>query len=104
MLSISEQLIVVYCLVDDGLKSNYNGGHWRKSNHNPKCTDAEIIAVAMMQSYFGCATLKRTYLLVKANDPKAFPHLPSYQQWLARVASAEFSNGRNYRKHSVEYP
>ena len=104
MLSIREQLAVVYCLVDDGLKSENNGGHWRKSNHNPKCTDAEIIAVAMMQSYFGCATLKRTYLLVKANDPKAFPHLPSYRQWLARVASAEFSNGRNYRKHSVEYP
>jgi len=38
-----------------------------------------------MQSYFGTATLKRTYLLVKANDPKASPTLPSYQQWLARL-------------------
>ncbi len=69
MLSLSEQLTVVYCPVDDGLKSEKNGGRWRKSNHNPKCTDAEIIAVAMErfgQSYFGCATLKRTYLLVKA--------------------------------------
>ncbi len=90
MLSIgrSAQLTVVYCLVDDGLKNEKNGGNWRKSNHNPKCTDAEIIALAMArfaQSYFGTATLKRTYLLVKANDPKAFPHLPSYQQWIARL-------------------
>ena len=84
MRSINAQLVLVYCLADDGLKSEKNGGRWRKSNHNPKCTDAEIIAVAMMQSYFGCATLKRTFLLVKANEPKAFPHLPSYQQWLAR--------------------
>lgn len=84
MLSISEQLTLVYCLVDDGLKSAENKGKWRKSNHNPKCTDAEIIAVAMMQSYFGCATLKRTYLLVKANDSNAFPNLPSYQQWITR--------------------
>ncbi len=84
MRSIKEQLILVYCLADDGLKSQNNGGQWRKSNHNPKCTDAEIIAVAMMQSYFGCATLKRTYLLVKANDSQAFPDLPGYKQWLAR--------------------
>ncbi len=40
MLSIREQLAVVYCLVDDGLKSEKNGGNWRKSNHNPKGTDA----------------------------------------------------------------
>ncbi len=64
MRSIKEQLVLVYCLADDGLKSEKNGGNWRKSNHHPKCTDAEIIAVAMMQSYFGTATLKRTYLLV----------------------------------------
>jgi hypothetical protein len=38
-----------------------------------------------MQRYFQTPTLKRTYLLVRTNDPKAFPHLPSYQQWLARL-------------------
>ena len=90
MRSIKEQLILVYCLADDGLKAEKNGGKWRKSNHNPKCTDAEIIAVAMMQSYFGCATLKRTYLLVKANDSQAFPNLPSYKQWLARWHQLSF--------------
>ena len=52
MRSIKEQLVLVYCLADDGLKSEKNGGNWRKSNHNPKCTDAEIIAVAMMRSLF----------------------------------------------------
>jgi hypothetical protein len=48
MLSIEEQLTLVYCLVDDGLKSHADSGEWRKSNNKPKCTDAEIIAVAMM--------------------------------------------------------
>ena len=81
----SAQLVLVYCLADDCLKSQADGGNWRKSNNQPKCTDAEIIALAMMQSYFGTATLKRTYLLIKANDPKAFPNLPSYKQWLARL-------------------
>ncbi len=85
MKSIKEQLVLVYCLADDCLKSQEDGGNWRKSNNKPKCTDAEIIALAMMQSYFGTATLKRTYLLVKANDPQAFPDLPSYQQWVARL-------------------
>ncbi len=89
----SAQLVLVYCLADDGLKSERNGGNWRKSNHNPKCTDAEIMAVAMMQSYFGTATLKRTYLLIKANDAQAFPHLPSYKQWLARLHNLSFQMG-----------
>ncbi|MCY7376745.1 MAG: hypothetical protein LH472_12365, partial [Pyrinomonadaceae bacterium] len=92
----SAQLVLVYCLADDGLKSEKNGGNWRKSNHHPKCTDAEIIAVAMerfAQSYFGTATLKRTYLLIKANDAKAFPHLPSYKQWLARLHNLSFQMG-----------
>lgn len=93
MRSIKEQLVLVYCLADDGLKSEKNGGNWRKSNHNPKCTDAEIMAVAMMQSYFGTATLKRTYLLIKANDAQAFPHLPSYKQWLARLHNLSFQMG-----------
>ncbi len=44
----------------------------------------------MMQSYFGTATLKRTYLLVKANDPHAFAHLPGYKQWLARWHQLSF--------------
>ena len=46
-----------------------------------------------MQSYFGCATLKRTFLLVKANDPAAFPHLPGYKQWLARWHQLSFQMG-----------
>ena len=89
----SAQLTLVYCLADDGLKGEKNGGNWRRSNHHPKCTEAEIIAVAMMQSYFGCASLKRAYLLVKANDAKAFPHLPSYRQWLARWHRLSFQMG-----------
>ena len=93
MKSIKEQLVLVYCLADDGLKSEKSGGDWRKSNNTPKCTDAEIIAVAMMQSYFGTATLKRTYLLVKANDPHAFPNLPGYKQWLARWHRLSFQMG-----------
>jgi hypothetical protein len=30
MRSIKEQLILVYCLADDGLKSEKNGGRWRR--------------------------------------------------------------------------
>ncbi len=30
MRSIKEQLILVYCLADDGLKSEENGGNWRR--------------------------------------------------------------------------
>lgn len=33
MLSIKEQLTLVYCLVDDGLKSQASAGEWRTSNN-----------------------------------------------------------------------
>ena len=85
MKSIKEQLVLVYCLADDCLKSQENAQDWRKSNNKPKCTDAEIIALAMMQSYFGTATLKRTYLLVKARRPASLSISASYKQWLARL-------------------
>lgn len=51
----------------------------------PKFSDAEVITIALMQGYFGCATLSQTYSLVKANASRAFPHLCSYKQWIARL-------------------
>jgi hypothetical protein len=36
MKSIKEQLVLVYCLADDCLKSQEDGGNWRKSNNKPQ--------------------------------------------------------------------
>jgi len=59
---------------------------WRTSNNcQPPFTDAEVLTIALMQSYFRTPTLKRTFLLVLANDPQAFPKCPTYKQWLARL-------------------
>lgn len=85
MLSIKEQLVLLYSTVDDLLKMQACQGEWRRSNHKPRFTDAEVLVIALMQSYFRTDTLKRTYLLVKANDPTAFKNLPGYKQWLARL-------------------
>lgn len=93
MLSIKEQLVLLYCTVDDLLKKQARNGEWRTSNHKPRFTDAEVLVVAMMQSYFRTDTLKQTYLLVKVNDPQAFPDLPSYQQWLARLHKVGYQSG-----------
>lgn len=85
MLSIKEQLVLLYSTIDDLLKMQTRGGEWRESNNKPRFTDAEVLTIAMMQSYFRTDTLKRAYLLVKANDPTAFKDLPSYKQWLNRL-------------------
>jgi hypothetical protein len=85
MLSIKEQLVLLYSTVDDLLKMQARQSQWRRSNHKPRFTDAEVLVLALMQSYFRTDTLKRTYLLVKANDPTAFKNLPTYKQWLARL-------------------
>lgn len=85
MNSIKEQLVLLYSTVDDLLKKQARQGEWRESNHKPHFTDAEVLTIALMQSYFRTDTLKRAYLLVRANDPTAFKQLPSYKQWLARL-------------------
>lgn len=67
-LSIDDQLTEIYCFVDDFLKAHPDCANWRASNHSqPKFSDAEVLTIALMQGYFGYATLKRTYELVAAN-------------------------------------
>ena len=75
MLRIKEQLVLLYCTTDDLLKKQGHGGEWRNSNNKPKFTDAEVLVIALMQSYFRTDALKRTYLSVKANDSRAFTEL-----------------------------
>ena len=86
MLSIKEHLTILYCFVDTYVKQHPQHAQWRRSNnHQPALTDAEVITIALMQGYFQTPTLKRTYDLVRANDPRAFPKLCSYKQWIARL-------------------
>ena len=84
--SIDHQLTIYYVLVDNFLKQQPQLAAWRQSNNAaPPFTDAEVITLALMQSYFGCATLSQTYHLVRANAAPAFPRLCGYKQWLARL-------------------
>jgi IS5 family transposase len=85
MNSINDQLTIYYFLVAEFFRTHPSAEHWRRSNHQPRFTDAEVLTIGLMQGYFGCATLKRAYLLVRANHAGAFPRLCSYQQWLARL-------------------
>jgi hypothetical protein len=84
--SIDDQLVEIYCFVDDYLKQHPALERWRQSpNAAPPFSDAQVLSIALMQGYFGCATLKGTYELVLANAPSAFPRACGYKQWLARV-------------------
>ena len=86
MCSIEHQMAEIYCFVDDFLRAHPQRARWRRSpNGRPRFTDAEVITIALLQGSFGCATLKRTYELVRGNWRSAFPRLCSYQQWLSRL-------------------
>lgn len=86
MATIIDQMTQIYCFVDDYLKAHAQLAQWRHSpNHQPAFSDAEVITIALMQSCFGVATLKKTYLLVASNHKSAFPTLCSYKQWIARL-------------------
>lgn len=86
MCSIEHQMTEIYCFIDDFLKAHPARARWRRSpNGRPRFTDSEVITIALLQSSFGCATLKKAYELVRDNWRAAFPRLCSYQQWLARL-------------------
>lgn len=86
MASIVEQMTAVYVFVDDYLQAHPAQRQWRRSNQrDPAFTDAEVITIGLLQGCLGVATLKQTYRFVAANHRRAFPALPSYAQWLARL-------------------
>ena len=86
MPSITDQMTALYVLVDDFLKAKPSLRSWRRSpNASPAFTDAEVITIGLMQGCLGVATFKQTYRLIADNFGSAFPHLPSYGQWLARL-------------------
>lgn len=86
MHSITYQLVAVFCFIDDYLKSHPQQSKWRTSRHaNPAFSDAEVLAIALMQGSFGCASLKQTHRLIANNYKHLFPRLPSYKQWIARL-------------------
>ncbi|MFL6335890.1 MAG: hypothetical protein ACJ754_21485 [Pyrinomonadaceae bacterium] len=53
--------------------------------------------MAVLQGCFGCATLKKTYLLVRENWLAPFPRLVSYKQWMARLHALAEVVGRLLR-------
>jgi hypothetical protein len=86
MNSIKEHLTEIYAQLDEFFKQHPKLQRQRRSNNAaPKFTDVEVITLALMQSYFRTEDLKRVYCLVLANDPRAFPHLVAYQQWIQRL-------------------
>jgi hypothetical protein len=86
MSSITDQMTRVYVQIDDYLKARPWLAAWRRSPHScPAFSDAEVLTIGLMQGCLGVATLKQTYRLIAQNFKDAFPKLPTYAQWLARL-------------------
>jgi DDE family transposase len=84
--SVDHQMTEIYCFVDEFLKTHPRLATWRRSPHaQPQFSDAEVLTIALLQGVFAVATLKQTYRLVTRNWGSAFPFLPTYQQWMARL-------------------
>lgn len=105
MSSIEHQMTEIYCFIDDYLRAHPRRALWRRSpNAAPAFTDAEVLTIALLQSPFGCATLKRAYLLVRANWRAAFPRLCSYKQWVARLHALSALTGLLLRAVALRLP
>ena len=86
MPSIIDQLTEIDVFIDDHLKQHPEKAQWRGSNnYEPAFSDAEVLTIGLSQSALGVQSLKETYQKIRDNHQAAFPHLPSYKQWLARL-------------------
>lgn len=95
MATIEHQLTESYCFVDDYLKTHPELARWRRSNNaEPAFTDAEVITIAVMQGCLGCETLAKTYELISENSASAFPTMPCYKRWIARLHALSEIVGR----------
>src|SRR5712692_10841699 len=84
--SVDQHMTEIYYFVDEFFKGHPRLAHWRHSPHaQPQFSDAAVRTVALRQGVFAVATLKQTSRLVAHNWRAAFPHLPSSQQWVARL-------------------
>jgi transposase len=84
--SVEHQMTEIYCFVDEFLQTHQALARWRRSPHaQPQFSDAEVLTIALLQGVFAVATLKQTYRLIARNWRSAFPALPSYKQWVARL-------------------
>ena len=86
MSSIDHHLTEIYVLADDFLRAHPDLAHWRQSaNHQPAFSDVEVLTIALAQGLFQVASLKQTYWLIRGAWHRAFPHLCSYAEWMARL-------------------
>ena len=78
MSSIEDRLTEVYVFVDEFLKDHPRLAQCRRSpNAFPAFTDAEVIAIGLLQPCYRLPTLKDAYLLVASNCRNAVPRLCS---------------------------
>ena len=83
----------IYCFIDDYLKAHPHRAQWRRlPNSRPAFTDAEVLTIALLQSSFGCATLKKSYLLIRANRPAGSLPAPLLLQAVASASARPFGN------------
>ncbi len=84
--SVDQHMTEIYGFVDEFLKTHPALARWRRSPHaQPHFSDAAVLTIALLQGVFEVATLKQTYRLVARNWGSAFPSLPTYKQWVARL-------------------
>lgn len=95
--SIVHQMTVLFVTIDDFLNQHQQAKwcQWRRSpNRFPAFTDAEVLTVALLQGCLKVATLKHAYQIVATDFASAFPRLPSYCQFMARLHALEPLVGR----------
>lgn len=93
--SIVHQMTVIFVTIDDFITEQPAWRRWRRSpNGSPSFTDAEVLTVALLQGCLKVATLKHAYQIIATDFADAFPRLPSYSQFMARLHALQSLVGR----------
>ncbi len=93
MLATELLFVYVYCLVDDAIKAGVLSIP-RRPGPAPACTDAELLAIALVRRLLGRRSENGFLAEVRRDWPHLFPHLPGQPEvnrrtrWQLRAACA----------------
>lgn len=84
--SREDLFLVVYCLVDDWMQQRYHRANLpRQAGPPPRCTDSELLTIALVGELCGAARERAWLRQVRASYHALFPRLPEDSRYARRL-------------------
>lgn len=71
-------IVTVFCRIDDGLKTTFDGLKLRQRGRAPQLSDAEVLTIETVGEYLGLAQDKQLFEYFRRHHSGLFPALETF--------------------------